>query len=67
MACITERMKVLAMLLEAEAIDAGFEYAKTSWESAEWNGEKQSLRVFGVDSKHRSHLWKKGEEHGNDG
>ena len=59
---ITKRMVKLARKFEQAASDAGFEYARIMYGSADWvHGEKPVLTVHGVCKHNKTHDWRKGE------
>lgn len=59
---ITRRMVKLARKFEQAASDAGFEYARIMYGSADWvHEEKSALTVNGVDKHNKTHDWRKGD------
>ena len=59
---VSKRMKECAYEFERAAIEAGFDFAKLTWQSAAWKAkEKQQLRVFAVDKNDKATLWKGGK------
>ena len=58
---ITKRMVKLARKFEKAASEAGFEYARIMYASADWLQEKPVLTIYCVDRRGKSHDWRKGE------
>lgn len=55
---VTDRMIAAAHEFQSACIDAGFDYGKLTFESADWSiNFKQYLRIFGVDMFNKTHTW----------
>ena len=61
---VPERIVHLTRLLEAEAIDAGYQTCRIVYESDDYTVEQfGNTRIFALDHDNKSHLWaERGEE-----